>query len=96
MKTLKRWLRLWLAGASLAGFFGGWALLAHAPKPAPLQLSSPPTQEPSTAGQAVPTLQPLPPLNLSGGGQIQQLPPIQVQPQAPARSFFAPMRTGGS
>jgi hypothetical protein len=36
MKTTKNGLRIWIASASVVSFMGGWSLLAHAPKPAPL------------------------------------------------------------
>jgi hypothetical protein len=92
MKPSKDGLRIWIAGASIASFMGGWSLLAHAPKPAPLITSS---QNPSVSEPALtplPTLQPLPQLN--GSTQAQTLQPLQPIPQT--RSFFPRMRTMGS
>ena len=61
MNTLKNILRWWLSLASIMGFLGGWAMLAHAPKPVPAD------QIP-----ALPTLAPLPPLGSAGDAGSQQ------------------------
>ena len=97
MKTTKNGLRIMIASASVVSFMGGWSLLAHAPKPAPLVTSS---QQPSISAPALaplPTLQPLPQLNGSGSSgstQVQTLQPLQTMPQT--QSFFPRMRTSGS
>ena len=94
MKTTKNGLRIWIASASVVSFMGGWSLLAHAPKPAPLVTSS---QKPSVSAPALaplPTLPPLPQLNGSGSTQVQDLQPLQTMPQT--QSFFPRMRTSGS
>jgi hypothetical protein len=86
MKTMKNVLRLWIAGASMAGFVGGWALLAHSPKPAPLINATP-------AVATLPPLQPVPSINGGGGGQL----PFFSQPSVSQPRAFAPrLRTGGS
>jgi len=36
MKKIKNLLRVWIAGASIAGFIFGWATFAHANKPVAL------------------------------------------------------------
>jgi hypothetical protein len=33
MKPFRKLLRIWIALASVASFLGGWAILAHSPKP---------------------------------------------------------------
>jgi hypothetical protein len=86
MKSVKNVLRLWIAGVSVAGFLGGWALLAHAPKPVPLL-------NPVPAVATLPPLQPLPSINSSGQGQL----PFFSQPSISQPRAFAPrLRTGGS
>lgn len=92
MKSIKNGLRIWIAGASVASFLGGWSLLAHAPKPAPLVTKN---QQPSVSEPALtplPTLQPLPQIN--GSTQAQNLQPLQTMPQT--SNFFPRMRTSGS
>ena len=81
MKSLQRLLRVFILVGSLSGFFGGWALLAHAAKPAP---------EPAAAPELAPT--PLPPLNLNTPSNLQPLPPIQPLPRAASPR----LRTRGS
>jgi hypothetical protein len=92
MRVFRKFLRFWITLASTGGFLLGWALLAHAPKPVQ-------SVNPGGIGAApIPTLAPLPPLNLSGGtasGSFQQ-PQFTVQ-QSPSLFSQAPMfRTGGS
>lgn len=41
MQWLKHTLRLLMAGGSVLGFLGGWVLLAHAGKPAPVTTPAP-------------------------------------------------------
>jgi hypothetical protein len=38
MKNVKNFLRVWIAGASVAGFIFGWATFAHANKPVTLPI----------------------------------------------------------
>jgi hypothetical protein len=85
MKIFQKSLRVWIATASVAGFFGGWALLAHAPKPAPVTQSS--AQVELTP---VPTLAPIPSLN----GRIQNFQQFSVAPRT--RQTLPRFRTGGS
>ncbi len=87
MKHFKTSLRLWIAASSEVGFFAGWVLLAHSPKP--VQASQP---APSTLIELapLPTLAPLPSLSAQPS-TVQQLPTFS-QP-----SFSMPrLRTGGS
>ena len=89
MKTLKFGLRFWITLTSLASFMGGWIMLAHAPKPAPLIQDA--------ANTALPTLEPLPPLSdfRSGNNGFQSQQFFSVQPRQ--RFGFSPFfRTGGS
>ena len=89
MKSMKAILRIWITTVSLAGFMGGWALLAHAEKPAPIE------NKPSVSAQSpLPTLQPLQPLNNNSFNNSSGLQQFNVQPQQ--RSFFPRLRTGGS
>lgn len=89
MKSMKGILRIWIATTSVAGFMGGWALLAHAEKPAPIE------NKPSVSASApLPTLQPLQPLNNNNFNNSSNLQQFPVQPQQ--RSFFPRLRTGGS
>ena len=48
MKILKSSMRVWLTIASVISFFTGWALLAHANKPAPLQFNTPSISSPAS------------------------------------------------
>jgi hypothetical protein len=85
MKRYKLGLRLWISLSSVVGFFGGWALLAHSPKPAP------PEPQPAQVELApLPTLPPIPSLSDRNRG-IQQLPDL------PPVSMNTPrLRSGGS
>ena len=85
MKRYKLGLRLWIALSSVVGFFGGWALLAHSPKPAP-----PEPQSAQVELAPLPTLAPIPSLN-DPNRNFQQLPDLpQVSMSIPR------LRTGGS
>ena len=85
MKIFQKSLRVWIATASVAGFFGGWVLLAHAPKPAPvIQSSSPVDLSP------VPTLAPIPSLQR----QNRNFQQFSLAPQT--RQVLPRFRTGGS
>jgi hypothetical protein len=86
MKHLKVGLRIWIAISSIAGFLGGWVMLAHSPKPAQ------PAQQVSVLVQPV-NLPPLPPMT----SFTQQSSAFQPLPSLPQSSFFTPrLRTGGS
>lgn len=84
MKIFKRSMRLWITIASMFSFFGGWILLAHANKPAPLQFAQPAISAPASS----PSIQTINPSFPSGGFSF----PSQSQP-----FFNRPvLRTGGS
>lgn len=84
MKIFKRSMRLWITVASMFSFLGGWILLAHASKPAPLQVAQPAISAPASN----PTFQ-----NPNSGFQSGGFSfPVQSQP-----TFNRPiLRTGGS
>ncbi|MCL4487284.1 MAG: hypothetical protein M1570_04040 [Chloroflexi bacterium] len=82
MKSFQRILRIFIMIGSLSGFLGGWALLAHAGKPAPVEAAPV-----DVAPLATPA-----PLNFNNSSQLQPLPPLQPMPQ-----FSMPtLRTRGS
>ncbi len=84
MKAMQYFVRMLVLAGSIAGFFGGWALFAHAGKPVP-----------SAAVPASLAPADLPPLNLSGPSDLQSLQPIQ--PLQPRSMFVTPrLRTRGS
>ncbi len=84
MKIMQYSIRMLVLAGSIAGFFGGWALFAHAGKPAPL----PPA--PASVAPAD-----LPPLDFSAPTNLQPLQPIQ--PLQPRSTFVTPrLRTRGS
>ena len=85
MKNTKYGLRIWLAMSSVVGFLGGWALLAHSPKPA-----QPAQAAPVVEITPLPTLAPLPSFRQRSQG-FQQLP---AMPQT--RGFMPRLRSGGS
>ncbi len=84
MKIIKRGMRLWITIASVFSFFGGWILLAHANKPAPLQFTQPAISAPASNPSFQSNNSSFP----SGGVSF----PFQSQP-----TFSRPiLRTGGS
>jgi len=86
MKTYKLGMRVWITIAAVFSFLGGWILLAHANKPAPLQFSQPAISSP--ANNTSPSIQTFSPGFQTGGFSF----PSQSQPM-----FSRPMlRTGGS
>ncbi len=100
MKIFKLGLRFWIGLTSLSSFFGGWILLAHAPKPAQSGASS--STAPSVMATPLPTLAPLAPIqgfSAQNNSPFQNTPVI-IQPTAPpANNFFAQQpvfTTGGS
>ncbi len=85
MKYMKMGFRIWIAMSSVAGFLGGWALLAHSPKPAQ------PSQNPAQVELApLPTLESNPSFGERNRG-LQQLPAFQQSRRGSSR-----LRTGGS
>lgn len=95
MRLTKIALRVWIGMTSMFSFVAGWIMLAQSPKPVqPRSISAP-----SSAMVApLPTLAPLPPLDLAGGGAIsgsQRQLSIQQRPSIVVQS--APIfTTGGS
>lgn len=71
MKVQKILIRVWLAGASLTIFAGGWIALAHSPKP----VSAIPSQT-----YAIPTPQPVPSLDELSTGERATGPLIMQAP----------------
>ena len=57
MKLFRKILRYWFAIASVLSFLGGWAILAHSPKPV----------QPQAAVAAPAALPSLPPIQAYGG-----------------------------
>jgi hypothetical protein len=92
MKLMRLSLRLWIAATSVFSFVAGWIMLAHAPKP--VQSSS------SAAGTVLPlpTLEPLPPLDLSNASGVGDLGVSSFITQQRPRLFSqVPLfSTGGS
>lgn len=84
MKIIKNSMRIWITVASLFSFFAGWALLAHANKPAPLQFNQPGITAPASNQ----TLR-----SFSRNSQSEAFP-FSGQFQSP--SFGPRLRTGGS
>lgn len=109
MKTYKLSLRIWIAFASVFGFFGGWALFAHSGKPAPFLTSSSasnmvqPVNTATTVQAAtnfvVPTLPPLPTLQNSTNNNavaVNTTQPLQFQAPAVQINNFPQLITRGS
>jgi hypothetical protein len=96
MRLLQIGMRIWIAVTSVFSFMAGWIMLAHSPKP--VQSASTSSAAPSGMSAPVPTLAPLPPLDLSGTQNQAALPAPQFSVQQQP-SFFsqAPVfTTGGS
>ena len=91
MKPLKTTLHIWIAVASTLSFLGGWAMLAHSPKP------TQPTQASVVAVTPLPTLPPIQFFN-NGFANSTFQNSIATNPQpSPLISSGAPlMRTRGS
>ncbi len=81
MKSFLKSLRVFIAAGSIAGFIGGWALLAHAGKPVAAAAPAPAAQ-----------VAPLPAQNFRTPRQIQPLPSFSQ----PSFGFTPRLRTGGS
>ena len=90
MRATKLFLRLWITATSVLSFFAGWIMLAHAPKPVQ-------TKTEVTEQAALPTLAPLPPLDLANpvGSEAPALSPFVFEGQQRFSQvpFFG---TGGS
>ncbi len=85
MKTYKLGMRAWITIAAVFSFLGGWILLAHANKPAPLQFSQPAVSSPA---QSSPSFQSSNPSFSTGGFSF---------PSQNTTIFNRPLlRTGGS
>ena len=111
MKPLNVGLRSWIAVTSVVSFLGGWAILSHAQKPAPLFVSQPaaqtsPLSDPNVTSQTLlPTLQPIPELSdltSTSNVQVQSVQPLTALPvissnNLTSNNFAAPrLRTRGS
>lgn len=87
MNALQKSLRVVIAGGSLAGFIGGWMLLAHSGKPA-------------QAAEPAPIVAPAPsfvnPSPSIGGLNAPGLQPIAPLPSSPSFSMGPRLRTRGS
>jgi hypothetical protein len=90
MKSLLTKLRLLIAAGSLAGFLGGWVLLAHGPKPV----------ESGAAAANPPAAQvpgPLPTLDIQSLAPDGDVPSgLQPLPALPPQSAMPRLRTSGS
>src|SRR5450759_3756405 len=107
MKIYKLALRIWIGLASVLGFLGGWALLAHSGKPVPFTTSSAvssnvvqPTLQTITAtdpstGSPIPTLPPLP--TVQSGTATPTSQPVQLpMPSFQISSNLPQLRSRGS
>ena len=103
MKPLKLALRIWITIAGVLSFLLGWALLAHAPKPASIfssQTTSSSASDPA-AVDPLPTLAPIPSLDnlINNSGttvNLQQLPSFTNNANTTINNFVPRMRTRGS
>lgn len=90
MKLVKKSLRAWLTMASVFSFLGGWIILSHSNKPAPLQIGQPAlSAQPSIAPSTNSTIQ-----QFSQNSSSNSFFPFSSQVQS--GSFSPRMRTGGS
>ena len=78
MKLFQNSVRALVIIGSLGGFFSGWALIAHAGKPASANTD---TQPEIVAPAPLPTLAPLNFSNSAPSGGLQQLQPLPQMPQ---------------
>lgn len=83
MKSIQGILRLLVLVGSVTGFLGGWAMIAHAGKPAP-------APAPANVDISVPDA--LPPLQFNQPSSLQPIQPLQPLPQTSLPRF----RTRGS
>ncbi len=108
MKVYKLSLRIWIALASVFGFFGGWALFAHSGKPVSFLTSSSAatvvqpantaTIDPGANNTLVPTLPPLPTLQNSTNNPtaVNPVQPLQIQAPSLQINNFPQLITRGS
>ncbi len=106
-------LRIWMSILSVGAFLFGWVVFGHSAKPAPLGGSAPASGDTTANNGAssggasagvqltpLPTLAPLPAIGQSSGGQLQQLPSVNLAPpvsSAPSNFFARPrLMTRGS
>ena len=95
MDKFQRKLRIIIATGSTVGFFGGWALLAHAGKPVAAGTVVAPDVTTETTISIPSKLPPLDFNAMENGGNSGSVQPIQIQPTF--RTFSRPrLRTGGS
>ena len=87
MKLFQYGLRLLIVVGSLGGFFGGWALVAHAGKPVATE-----SQPVSGAPAPLPTL---PPLDFSNNGLSTGVQPLPAMPRF-SQAPLPRLRTRGS
>lgn len=91
MKRLQHSLRVLVVAGSFTGFLGGWAMIAHAGKPAQ------PGADPQPAAAALVAPAPGGQLSLTappGSGQTSSR--LQPLPRPQVRSFSGRLRSGGS
>lgn len=92
MKLFKRFLHWIIAGSSVVGFLGGWALFAHSLKPVATPASVPSVSASQSAAPVqLPDLPPIPSID----GTQPNIQPLQNLP-APSFSPRIFFRTGGS
>ena len=95
MDKFQRKLRILIATGSTVGFFGGWALLAHAGKPVAAGTVVAPAANTESSISIPSSLPPLDFNALEAGGNSSSIQPITIQPTF--RTFSRPrLRTGGS
>jgi hypothetical protein len=88
MRLIKFGLHFWIALTSIISFLMGWIMLAHSPKPVETGARA------SSSAASLPTLSPLPALDLNNDTVIQS-PSFLGQPSTNLGSSPV-FRTGGS
>jgi hypothetical protein len=83
MKLIKSALRIWITLTTVVGFFAGWAVLAHSPKPQPYVKPN----------RSVLGLAPVPALLDLVGDNVRSSGPRVL---SPSRAFSPRFRTAGS
>ncbi len=89
MKIVKKGLRVWLTIASVFTFLGGWIILSHSNKPAPLQINTPAIAAPSTNNNT------FSPFSSNSNSNIQSFN-FPFSSQSNVQTFSPRIRTGGS
>ncbi len=98
IKPMKLALRIWIGITTAISFLLGWALFAHAGKPAPLTTAAPVISGSASTTLNLPALPPVPSLSnfTTGQAQSQQgLQPLTIQPSSPFAAAPS-LRTRGS